>query len=172
MRSRILIAGLCAAALLSTAAVAIAANQPVVFTGRSIPPEQIRAFTVTTDTSLIVEIQALANNTRTDLDIMVTTEVDGEEEVVVDSQSGVLQFELASVGLLGATTYKVTVTNVAGPSSKWTLVMTSPGSVDASQGARFSARALGTFSIDGPVDPEFAELQRLVRERTAHKRGR
>lgn len=167
MRFRVLVGGLCAAAMLLVAGGAYA--QPEIFNGRSIPPDGVKAFTIETDASTIIEIVAIANNARTDLDILVTTEIDGEEVVIVDSKSGVLQYELASVGLLGATTYKVTITNVDGPSSRWTVTFGSPGGVDVTAGARFAVRDAGEFTLDGPVDPEFLGVQRLLQERRANR---
>ena len=163
MRFRVLVGGLCAAAMLLVAGGAYA--QPQVFTGRSIPPDGVKAFTLVMDASDIVQVQAFANNARTDLDIMITTEIDDEEVVIVDSKSGVQQFELAAAGLLGATTYKVTITNADGPSSRWTVVFSSPGGADATSGARYAVRDAGEFMLDGPVSPEFLGVQRLLQER-------
>lgn len=167
MRFRSLVGGLCAAAMLLAAGSAFA--QPEVFYGRSIPPDGVKAFTLVMDASDIVEIVAIANNERTDLDIMITTEIDGEEVVIVDSKSGVLQYEKAAAGLLGATTYKVTITNVDGPSSRWTVTFSSPGGAGATAGARYAVRDAGEFTLDGPVAPEFLGVQRLLQERHARR---
>ena len=167
MRFRVLVGGLCAAAMLLVATGAFA--QPSVFSGRSIAPDTVKAFTLVTDASDIVQVVATANNTRTDLDIMITTEVDGEEVVIVDSKSGVLQYELAAAGLLGATTYKVMITNVDGPSSRWQVVFSSPGGTDVTSGARLQVREAGEFSLDGPVDPQFEGVQRLMQDRAARR---
>jgi len=139
--------------------------QPNIFSGRSIAPDTVKAFTLVTDASQIVEVTATANNARTDLDIMITTEVDGEEVVIVDSKSGVLQYEVAAAGLLGATTYKVMLSNVDGPSSRWQVVFSSPGAADATSGARLQVREAGEFTLDGPVDPQLEGVQRLMQER-------
>lgn len=167
MRFRALVGGLCAAAMLLAAGSAYA--HPQVFYGRSIPPNGVKAFTIEMDASDIVEILAIANNERTDLDILITTEIDDEEVVIVDSKSGVLQYEKAAAGLLGATTYKVTITNVDGPSSRWTVTFTSPGGAGATAGARYAIRDAGEFTLDGPVDPEFLGVQRLLQERQARR---
>ena len=145
MRSRILVGGLCAAFVLLTATGAMAQD---VFTGRSIAPDTVKAFTVVTDTSMILEVLAIATNARTDLDILITTEVDGEDEVIVDSQSGVLQTEKAAAGLLGARTYKVAVWNNAGPSSRWTVIFSSPGGTDTTSGARLAVRFVCQVGLD------------------------
>jgi hypothetical protein len=167
MRFRVLVGGLCAAVMLLVASGAYA--QPQVYNGRSIPPDGVKAFTIVTDASTIVEVVATANNARTDLDIMITTEEDGEEVVIADSRSGLLQYEVAAAGLIGATTYKVMITNVDGPSSRWTLIFSSPAGVDVTAGARFAVRDAGEFMLDGPVEPEFLGVQRLLQERRAKR---
>jgi len=169
MKSKLLFGGLCAAVALAVAAPAMA-QEADIFTGK-IAPEVIKAFTIDTDASTIIELTAIAHNAKTDLDILITTGTGDDEEILVDAKSGVFQLEKAAVGLLGATTYKVAITNVAGPNSRFVAMFTTPSSTGVTQGARIRVREAGEFGIDEPVgNPEFAGLQRLVRERVAAKR--
>lgn len=162
MKSRLLIGGLCAVVMVSAAGVALAD----VFTGR-IAPGKSKVFTLTTDTSTILEITAIANHERTDLDILVTVRDGADDVVVADSASGRVQLEEATVGLPGATEVTITLTNADGPNSRFTLLINEPGDPGVERGARYA----GEFDMSVPAsDPEMAGIQDLVRKRAARRR--
>lgn len=170
---RALIGSVCAIVMLALAAPA-SAQDPDIFTGR-IEKNFAKLFSITTDESMIVEINVIAFAVSADLDILVTTEVTENgvttDQVVIDSKSGVLQYEQAAAGLLGATTYKVTLSNVTGPESRFALMFSSPGGTGATKGARLAVSEIGSFGIDEPVDdPALAGIQELVRQSRRTKR--
>jgi len=175
MRSKLLIGALCVAALMLVAPAAHAQVE----TGK-IAKEVSKTWEFTTDTSTIFQIEVIAFDENTDIDILVTVpdgdDDDTERDVVVDSKSALSQIEQATVGLLGAQDdVRVTITNADGRFTRFALRITQPA-LDADN-ARFGAAPMqpalgyvGEFRQgDELADPEMASIQRLVRERLAAK---
>lgn len=165
MRAKHVLAVLCVAAVVGAAAPTAFAD---VFTG-NIGSGTSKVYSLTTDTSTILQITAIAFNERTDLDILVTYRNEDDEDVVLlDSRSGVLQLEQGTVGLEGALEVTITVTNVDGPRSRFVLLMTEPANPGVDKVQSLPIRYAGEFGPDEAVtDPALAGLQRLINERLA-----
>lgn len=166
MRSKPLLVAVCLAVIMAAAGVASAD----VFSGR-IAPGKTKIYSLTTDISTILQIQAIAAHERTDLDIMVTIKEEADDIVVLDSASGMKQMEQGTVGVGGAVDVTITITNASGPKSRFMLVITEPGSPEAGKGARIDVAYAGEFGTDEYVsDPRLASLQRLVQKSVDRKR--
>lgn len=166
MRSKLLIGALCVAVSVSAASVASAE----VYSGK-IAPDKTKVYSVTTDTSMILELTAIAFHERTDLDIMVTIKDGADDVVVLDSASAMTQLEKGTVGVAGATEVTIMVTNADGPLSRFALLITQPADTGVGRGAAIPATYVGEFGLDEPVhDARLQSLQKLVRERAGLER--
>ena len=125
---------------------------------------QTRVWSITTDSSIILDV-VVTMVKDADPDILVTTGSGNDKTVVADSRSSTTGIEKASVGLQGATTYEIAVTNDSGPTSRFVAVFNTLSAPGVGRGAA-RIRVLGEFDAAQPVtDPELAALQRLVQQR-------
>lgn len=163
MTRKLALGALCVAVSLTLMATPASAQ---IITGM-IAPEVTKVYSLTTDTSTIIQIQAVAFHERTDLDILVTTGEGIDEEVVLDSRSGVLQLELGAVGVEGATDVTISITNADGPKSRFAVTVTEPAKLDTVRGRnRLPLQKVGEFGLHEQLDdPRLAWLQELVRKR-------
>ncbi len=169
MRSRLLIGGLCAAVALLAVTTPASAQSTVERDSGKLKKGQTRFWNIPTDTSMILRVEVVTFKD-VDADITITKGEGDDKETVVSSLSGTIGYEIAAVGLEGATTYTIAVTSVSGPTSQFTILFSTVAEPGVSGGpARIAAG--GAFMLEEPVsDPEVAALQKLVLERVAAKR--
>ena len=169
MKSRLLLGGLCIAVALVGPLGVVQPASADVFTGHINAGKSVK-FSLTTDTSTLLQLHAIFFHPKADPDILITTGTGSDLETLLDSKSGVLRLEIAGLGVAGATKITITLTNNGPSRTRFALTITEIFDAGSSKGASIRLQQVGGFDADGAVSSdEDRALQLLVRQQRASK---
>jgi len=178
MRSRVFVGALLTAAVLTAGVVQ--AQGPSVINGK-VNRDGVRYFNVTATSTVILNLEAVLKEARTDVDIVIFDVTDGStSRDIKDAMSvfngTVLGYEGGLISVVAGTTVVICLVHVSGPATRFDLFSWSKAGTSIAAGdVRLAAPSVsiadgGGFALYGSVGPEMAGIQRSLQRISEAKR--